>query len=53
MELLFNSVSMLSESRVLPQRDGHDEFVITPDEAAENAEQGHELKPVDIPRPKL
>jgi hypothetical protein len=52
-ELFFQSVSMLSESRVLPQRDGHDQFVITPEEAAQNTEQGYEPKAADIPRPKL
>lgn len=46
--LLVQSVAMLGESRVLPEREGHDEFEISADEAAENSEQ---IDAAEIPRP--
>jgi len=52
-KLLFQSVSMLSESRLLPERDGHEQFEITAEEKAENAEPDLDLKPSDIHRPAL
>jgi hypothetical protein len=48
-ELLIKSVAMLGESRALPEREGHDRFEITPEEAAENAEDSD----LTIPRPAL
>jgi hypothetical protein len=51
-ELLISSVRMLNESRVLPEREGHDSFVISREEAAENAEDDI-ISASDIPRPEL
>ena len=53
MELLFHSVSMLAESKVLPDRDGHALFAITDQEVADNVEDNLDLEPSDIPRPSL
>ena len=49
-ELLIQSVSMLGESRVLPERDGHDQFQITAEEIAENADDDFDVNAA-IPRP--
>ncbi len=48
--LLVQSVSLLGESPVLPEHDGHERFEITPEEAAENSE---DLDLTAIPRPAL
>jgi hypothetical protein len=50
-ELLVRSAAMLGESSVLPERDGHERFVITPEEALENAEDDLDL--AEIPRPAM
>lgn len=49
-DLLIESVAMLGESKVLPEREGHGQFEISAEEAAENAEED-DL--VAIPRPNL
>ena len=49
-ELLIQSVSMLGDSRVLPERDGHDQFQITAEEIAENADDDFDVNAA-IPRP--
>jgi hypothetical protein len=53
LELLIHSASMLTESRVLPERDGHDRFEITTEEVAENTEQAAPVKASEIRRPTL
>jgi hypothetical protein len=50
-ELLIGSVSMLGESPVLPERDGHERFEITAKEIADNAEDDFDLNAASIPRP--
>jgi hypothetical protein len=50
-ELLIQSVSMLGDSRVLPERHGHDQLEITAEEIAENAENDFDVNAADIPRP--
>jgi hypothetical protein len=50
-ELLIRSVSMLGESSVLPERDGHERFEITAKEIADNAEDDFSVNAVKIPRP--
>jgi len=50
-ELLIRSVSMLGESPLLPERDGHDQFEITAKEIADNTEDGFDLNTANIPRP--
>jgi hypothetical protein len=50
-ELLIQSVAMLGESRVLPEREGHDRFEMTAEEIAENAEDDFDASVADIPRP--
>lgn len=53
-QLLFQSASMLSESNILPEREGHEEFQITPEEAAEyGAGDLDSIRASDIPRPSL
>jgi hypothetical protein len=53
-QLLFQSASLLSESNILPERDGHEAFQITPEEAAEYGEGDLEnIRARDIPRPRL
>jgi hypothetical protein len=51
-ELLYHSASMLSESNLLPEREGHDSFQLTPQEAEEYKEDLH-IPASEIPRPKL
>jgi hypothetical protein len=53
-DLFYRSVSMLSESSLLPERDGHEGFDLTPDELAENADEEKKsgVKP-QIRRPRL
>ena len=51
-ELLIKSVSMLTESNILPEKQGHDAFEITPEEVANNGEDLN-LTAASIPRPKL
>lgn len=53
-QLLLQSASLLSESNILPERDGHEEFQITPEEAAEYGEGDlQNIRACDIPRPTL
>jgi hypothetical protein len=52
-EMLIESVSLLSESCLLPQREGHGVFEITQEEAAKYAAEDEELSSANIPRPKL
>jgi hypothetical protein len=49
-DLLVQTVAMLGESPVLPERDGHQQFEISPEEAAANTE---EIDFDRIPRPSL
>jgi hypothetical protein len=42
---------MLGESRMLPEREGHDQLQITSQQAAENAESDFDVNTADIPRP--
>ena len=51
-QLLVKSVSLLTESTILPEKQGHDLFEITPEEAADHTED-LDIKGLDIPRPKL
>ena len=53
MELFFQSVSMLTESSLLPERNGHDRFELSAHEKAEHDAEEINLKPSDIPRPNL
>jgi hypothetical protein len=53
MELLFHSASLLSESSILPEREGHDMFRITPEESEEHGKEGLNIPASEIPRPKL
>jgi len=50
-ELLIRSVSMLGESPVLPEREGHDQFEITKKEILENSGDDFDVKTANIPRP--
>ena len=50
-ELLIQSVSLLGESRVLAERDGHGQFEITAEEIAENAGDDFDVNAATIPRP--
>jgi hypothetical protein len=53
-QLLFQSASLLGESNILPECDGHEAFQITPEEATEY--RGSDLEGIrasDIPRPRL
>jgi hypothetical protein len=52
-QALCHSVSLLSESTLLPERDGHDGFRITPGEAREFGSEDLDLSTLEIPRPKL
>lgn len=51
LELLIHSVSMLNESRILPERDGHETFEITPEEKRTNDGEDFDLE--DVRRPVL
>jgi hypothetical protein len=52
-DMLVHSVSMLSESSILPERQGHGEFQITPEEAEEFGDDSGVVRASDIPRPTL
>ncbi len=52
-ELLLEAVSLLAGSPVLPERVGHAEFAITPEEEAEAAADDFDLNTTQIPRPVL
>jgi hypothetical protein len=52
-ELLYHSASMLSESSILPEREGHDIFHMTPEEIEEHKEEGFNIPAAEIPRPRL
>ena len=47
------SASMVAGSPVLPERDGHEGFALTPEEEAEEAADDFDLKTAEIPRPPL
>jgi hypothetical protein len=53
LQLLYRSASLLSESSMLPEREGHDIFHITPEEAEEHKEEGFNIPASEIPRPQL
>ena len=53
MELLYHSAWLLSESSILPEREGHDIFHMTPEEAEEHREEGFNIPASEIPRPTL
>jgi len=50
-ELLMQSVSMLGDYRVLPERTGHGQLAITAAEAAEDAGDDFDVNAANIPRP--
>ncbi len=50
-ELLIRSVSMLGESPVLPEREGHERFQITEKESEDHADDGIDVNTASIPRP--
>jgi hypothetical protein len=50
-ELLIRTVSMLGESPVLPEREGHEGFALTEKEIAENAGDDFDVTTANIPRP--
>jgi hypothetical protein len=53
-EMLYHSASLLSESSLLPEREGHEAFRITPEEAKEyGGEDALDIPASEIPRPKL
>lgn len=52
-ELLYQSASLLSESSMLPERDGHDTFQITQKEAEEHGKEIFDIRASEIPRPTL
>jgi hypothetical protein len=52
-QLLVQTASMLNQSNLLPERDGHGEFQITPEERVEFANEDEEIDPAWIPRPVL
>jgi hypothetical protein len=52
-QLLYRSASLLSESSMLPEREGHDIFHITPEEIEEHKEEGFNIPASEIPRPQL
>lgn len=52
-EMLYKSASLLRESSMLPERDGHDPFRITEDECNEHREEDDDVTASEIPRPVL
>lgn len=52
-QLLLQTASMLNQSNLLPERDGHGRFQITPEERAEFSTEDEEVDPSRIPRPVL
>jgi hypothetical protein len=52
-ELLIQSAAMLGESRVLPQREGHNELSMTPEDVAESGAADFDVETLQIPRPVL
>jgi len=50
--LLVEHASMFAESPVLPERDGHELFKLTPEETAEQSTEDLDFDVADIPRPK-
>jgi hypothetical protein len=51
-EMLVRSASMLSESKVLPERDGHGGFELTAEERADSPDAG-DIDVDNIPRPSI
>lgn len=52
-EMLYKSASLLRESSMLPERDGHDAFHITEDESKEHGQEDDGVKASEVPRPVL
>jgi hypothetical protein len=52
-ELLLQSSSLLSESDILPESDGHEMFPITREEAEVHDKEDVDILASEIPRPKL
>ena len=52
-QLLIQSASMVAGSPVLPMREGHEAFRLTPEEEAELASDDFDLEAAEIPRPSL
>jgi hypothetical protein len=52
-ELLIQSASMVAGSPVLPVREGHEAFQLTPEEVAEQSADDFDVKTAEIPRPSL
>lgn len=52
MRLLLESASMLAESPILPEREGHDSFRLTTGETSEQSAEDLDFEITDIPRPK-
>ncbi|MDP8989460.1 MAG: hypothetical protein M3N41_05185 [Acidobacteriota bacterium] len=52
-QLLIQTASMLNQSNLLPERDGHGEFHISPEESAEYGQDPEDVESMDIPRPAL
>lgn len=50
-EMLIQTVSMLNESSILPEKDGHDHFELTQDEIA--GDDGEDIDVSEIRRPNL
>ena len=53
LQALWHSISLLNESTLLPERDGHEGFRITPEEAKEFGKEDLDLSTLHIPRPTL
>lgn len=53
LKLLIQSASMVAGSPVLPVRDGHEVFQLTPEEEAEQASDDFDVETAEIPRPAL
>ena len=52
-QMLYRSASLLRESSMLPERDGHDAFHITEDERKEHGQEDDDVTASEIPRPIL
>lgn len=53
LQALCHSISLLNESTLLPERDEHGGFRITPEEAREFGKEDFDLSTLHIPRPIL
>ena len=52
-EMLILSASMLAESGIMPERDGHGEFKLTAQEVEESRSDEFDVQKLDVPRPTL